>query len=666
MKVKVAKSAGFCFGVGRAVKIAMELEKTPVYTLGSLVHNRSVTQMLAEKGVFVANSHKDIPKGQTVILRSHGVPLSLLNEINECGLNVIDATCPCVSHIHDIIYEDSNEGRTILIFGDATHPEVTASAGWGEKSRVFVFSSLDELAILTKNHPEWHEKELTIVSQTTAVHKEWETCTIFLKKLYTRIKILDTICKATYVRQSEACELSKESDMVIVVGDSLSANTKSLAEVCRNANPTCKTIMIQNADELNADMYSGFMNIGVTAGASTPALIIEEVVLKMTQENMNSESMESFEQMLESSFKTLNTGDKVTGVITAIASNEIHVDLGTKHAGYIPLDELSYDPAEKLETSLKVGDEIEVFVVRVNDVEGTAMLSRKRLETVSSWEAVEAAVDNQAILEGVVVEENKGGVVVSIKGVRVFVPASQTGLPKDAQMSDIMKKRVKLRITEFNRARRRVVGSIRHANQEVRRMDDAKRGENAAAIWESIAEGTVYQGVVKSLTSFGAFVDIGGVDGMVHVSELSWNRVKLPSDVLTIGDSIEVYVLSFDKEKKKISLGHRKQSNNPWNKFIETYKVGDVKDVKVVKLMPFGAFAEIVPGVDGLIHISQLSDRRIGKPEEAVKEGQVVQVKITEIDLDKKKVSLSIRAMMEPAPVAINTPDEIVATSEAE
>ena len=379
----------------------------------------------------------------------------------------------------------------------------------------------------------------------------------------------------------------------------------------------------------------------------------------MSEENFEIE--ESFAEMLEKSIKTLNTGDKVTGVVTGITPTEIYVDLGTKHAGYIPASELTDDPTVKIEDLVKVGDEIETYVMRVNDQEGVATLSKKRLDTVKSWDDIEQAREERTTVEGVVTEENKGGVVVSIKGVRVFVPASQTGLPREAAMSELLKKKVRLRITEVNRARKRVVGSIRAVEAE-------ERAARAAQVWENIEVEKRYTGTVKSLTSYGAFVDIGGVDGMVHVSELSWSRIKHPSEVVSVGDTVEVYVISFDPEKKKISLGMKDHSQDPWAVFTDKYHIDDVANVRVVKLMTFGAFAEIVPGVDGLIHISQIADHRIDKPGDVLSEGQMVDVKITDIDYDKKKVSLSIRALLEDAQRTQGTggDDAVVASSDSE
>ena len=356
--------------------------------------------------------------------------------------------------------------------------------------------------------------------------------------------------------------------------------------------------------------------------------------------NVEAVQEENFAELLEQSIKTLNTGDKVIGTVTGIGNTEVQVDLGTKHAGYIPYDEVSTDPSVKPEDVLKVGDEIEVFVVRVNDQEGTVQLSKKKLDGMKVWDDMAAYAENKTTVEGTITEENKGGLVCNVKGVRVFIPASQSGIAKGGDMAGMVGKTVQLKITEVNRARRRVIGSIRAVTSEARKAAQEK-------IWAEIENGKKYHGVVKSLTSYGAFVDIGGVDGMVHVSELSWNRIKTPADVVKVGDEIDVYVISFDPEKHKISLGYKTPEMNPWNQFMTNYHVGDVVEAKVVKLMTFGAFAEILPGVDGLIHISQIADRRIGKPEDALSEGQVVKVKITDVDAENKRISLSIRALLE-------------------
>ena len=636
MRLELARSAGFCYGVRRAVQMAeMAAEEgRPCVMLGPIIHNRDVIAYLESIGVGLVDTPEEVPPGTAVLIRSHGEGRPVHEALARLGRPVIDATCPNVSRIHQIVSRAEEGGRQVLIIGTRTHPEVAAIAGWCR--RPVVLEGVAELSNWLETAPERRDIPLTMVSQTTSTRFIWDSCVEKAKKECTNLKIFDTICNATCKRQSEAQALAARSDAMVVIGGRESSNTKRLAELCGALCPM--VVWIERAAELEPSNLCRKASIGITAGASTPEWIIKEVYDKMSAENMEIE--ESFAEMLEKSIKTLNTGEKVTGVVTGITPTEIYVDLGTKHAGYIPVSELTDDPTAKVEDLVKIGDEIETYVMRVNDQEGVVTLSKKRLDTVKSWDDIEQAREEHTTVEGVVTEENKGGVVVSIKGVRVFVPASQTGLPRETPMSQLLKQHVRLRITEVNRARRRVVGSIRAVEAE-------ERAAKAAEVWANIEENKRYTGTVKSLTSYGAFVDIGGVDGMVHISELSWSRIKHPSEVVSVGDTVEVYVISFDKEKKKISLGMKDRSQNPWEVFTGKYQPGDVANVRVVKLMTFGAFAEVVPGVDGLIHISQIADHRIDKPGDVLSEGQMVDVKIIDIDYDNKKVSLSIRALLE-------------------
>ena len=637
-EVILAKSAGFCFGVRRAVELAQQVAQSgqPYVMLGPVIHNDHVIADLEARGVRCVASLEEVPPGCGVIIRSHGEGKAVYDQLAAMGCPVADATCVKVAHIHEIVKDASDRGRQVIIIGAPEHPEVKAIAGWCIGAKIF-----RNVAELTEFLEIWNEnsqKPVTLVSQTTSTDRIWIPCREKVKKECTNAEIFDTICNATCMRQSEAQSLAERCQAMIVIGDRKSSNTTRLAELCRAHCPL--VYHISRAEELDPRKVSGVASVGITAGASTPGWIIKEVKDKMSEENINAmEIEESFADMLEKSIKTLNTGDKVTGVVTGITATEVNVDLGTKHAGYIPLSELSDDPSVKPEDIVKVGDEIETYVMRVNDVEGVATRSKKRLDSVKNWDTIEAAVEEKTILEGTVTEVNKGGIVVNVKGIRVFVPASQTGKPRGADLSEMVKEQVKLRITEVNRSRRRVVGSIRSVLAE-------ERAAKAAEVWANIEEGKHYEGTVKSLTSYGAFVDIGGVDGMVHVSELSWSRIKNPAEVVSVGDKVNVYVISFDAEKKKISLGMKDRNEDPWEKFTSTYEVGSVASVRVVKLMTFGAFAEIVPGVDGLIHISQIADHRIEKPGDELEEGQIVDVKITDIDYDRKKVSLSIRALL--------------------
>jgi len=651
----VSKSAGFCFGVSRSVKMAEEALKSgerPCFSLGELIHNDDVVADLRRKGLTVAQTAGDVPEGSRVIIRSHGVGKKEYEVLSEKGVAVIDATCPKVKHIHGIVAKASEDGRIPVIIGAREHPEVKAICGWCIGA--LVFSDSNEFEHWLKENDNNCRMPLTVVFQTTQTQNNLENTKKIIKKECTNCDIFDTICSATSIRQSDAAKLSEKCDAMVIIGARHSANSVHLAEIC---SEYCKNVQfISSSDELNIAALEGTDTIGITAGASTPAWIIKEVKQTMTdeikiEENPAEETEKeaapaaevekTFDQMLEDSIKTIYNGDTVTGIVAAITPTEISVDLGTKHSGYIPVSEFTDDTDVTIDKLIKIGDKVEACVVRVNDVEGTVMLSKKRLDAVKSWTVIEEASENGAILEGVVTEDNKGGVVVTVKGIRVFVPASQTGIGKDVEMSTLLRQKVRLKITEVNRGRRRVVGSIRAVQKDERR-------ERSDKVWSEIEVGKHYKGTVKSLTGYGVFVDIGGIDGMVHVSELSWSRIKQPSDVVKVGEEIDVYVISFDKENHKISLGYKDPEGNPWSKFMSIYKVGDVINVKIVKLMPFGAFAEVMPGVDGLIHISQIANRRIGKPEEVLSVGEAVDVKITAIDTDKQKISLSIRALTEP------------------
>ena len=557
-KLIVAKSAGFCFGVSRSVKMAEELLRNgeKCSSLGELIHNADVVNELASRGLRLIESPSEAHAGEKVLIRAHGIARSVQQELERSGAEIVDATCPKVKHIHNIVGEATAEGRFVIIIGMRRHPEVEGICGWcGEH---MVFETAAELETWLNQNPDFWDKPLSVVVQTTQTHGNFTECCNILKKRCTNLKISDTICTATSARQQEAEKLASECDAMVVIGGKHSANSLHLAQIC---SEHCGWVQfIEKCDELDMDKVTDADTIGLTAGASTPAWIIKEVRNKMSDEIKVEESAveveKSFDEMLEETLKTIYNGDKVTGHVVAITGTEISVDLGTKYSGFIPTSEFT-DDGVKVEDVVKVGDTIEAVVVRVNDVEGTVMLSKKRLDAAKSWNDIEEAAESGAVLEGIVSGENKGGVVVNVKGISVFVPASQTDLPRDAELSQLIKKTVRLKITEVNKARKRVVGSIR-------RVAQAERRERIESIWNEIEVGKKYHGVVKSLTSYGAFVDIGGIDGMVHVSELSWSRIKQPSDVLSVGDEVDVYVISFDKEKRKISLGYKDPNGNPW------------------------------------------------------------------------------------------------------
>ena len=671
----VAESAGFCFGVQRSVEMAETLLKDgPCASFGMLIHNEDVVRRLAEQGMRTIEDISEVSQGEHVLIRAHGVPPETLKGLKEHGAVISDATCPKVMLIHRIVEQASEDGRFVLIIGMRSHPEVEAIRA--RCTQYAVLENPEETETWLETNPQCRDLPITVVVQTTQTKKNFDECTDLVKKRCTNLKISDTICFATFQRQEEAGSLAGKCDAMVVIGGRHSANSLHLAEICRQANENVQ--FIERPEELDLSRLKETAIVGLTAGASTPAWIIKEVRNKMSDEIRVEEFQEkaaaaeaaaeaveavvetaveapavdepavekelSFDEMLEETLKTIYNGEKVSGTVVSITGTEVSVDLGAKYSGFIPTTEFT-DAGVKVEDAVKVGDVIEAIVVRVNDVEGTAMLSKRRLDAAKAWNSVEEASENGTVLEGTVTEENKGGIVVNVNGIRVFVPASQTDLPREAELSQLLHKPVKLRITEVNRGRKRVVGSIRRVAQAVRR-------ERVETLWNEIEVGKKYHGTVKSLTSYGAFVDIGGVDGMVHVSELSWGRIHQPSEVVSVGDEIDVYVISFDREKRKISLGYKDPEANPWVMFTNRYSVGDTAEVKVVKLMSFGAFAEVLPGVDGLIHVSQIADHRIEKPEDVLRVGDVVSAKITAIDEEKHKVSLSIRALLNEAKAA--------------
>ncbi len=639
MSVTVAKTAGFCFGVNRAVEQVFSLARQgkPTYTLGPIIHNPQIIGELERLGIRSIDTPAENTDRRLVVIRSHGVGRQVYEELQAMGVEYVDATCPFVAKIHRLVEEHSKQGKLIIIAGDPDHPEVVGIQGhcYGPcivaKNAEILEKMLRETANIT-------DFSAILVSQTTFNTNEWQKCVEITKKVCTNLAIFDTICIATMQRQKEAAQLAQQVDAMIVVGGRNSSNTAKLVEIC---TPYCPTYQVEQAQELLQLPLQGKHRFGVTAGASTPGCIIKEVRKTMTEiQNMNDEM--SFEEMLEQSFKSTYNGEKVTGVVTGITGNEVAVDIGTKHAGYIPLHELTDDPNAKIEDLVKKGDELELMVVRVNDVEGTVMLSKKRLDAIAGFEKVMGAEETGEILEGVVTEIVKGGLLAMTNGVKVFIPASQATASRHDNIEDLLKKTVRFKIIETNRQRRRALGSIRAVLKEEKKALEEK-------FWSEVEVGKVYTGVVKSLTSYGAFVDLGGVDGMVHISELSWSRIKHPSEVVNVGDTVEVYVKDIDTENKKISLGYKKAEDNPWTILQNKYHVGDVVPVKVVSMTAFGAFAQVIPGVDGLIHISQISQERINKPQDVLSIGQEVNVKITELDFDKKRVSLSIRALLDDA-----------------
>ena len=633
MQIVKAKTAGFCFGVDRAVKLTYELVEGGhrVATLGPLIHNPQCVADLEARGVVTAPSVAGVPAGYEVVVRSHGVPASVYDEIRAAGLVCHDATCPFVAKIHRIAKQASEEGRTLLVAGDKAHPEVQGIAGH-TAGEVFIFADLAELEAWPG--PKNGENGIFVVAQTTFQVTKWLECTSFIKKGYTNAKIFDTICSATWARQQEAEDLSQRCDLMVVIGGHHSSNTQKLVRV---AEKHTRAVTVETASELKAEWFQGVNTVGVTAGASTPSSIIEEVLNSMSEEIRDEMSFAEMFAESEANLKPVFAGKVVEGTVTSVTPNEVQVDIGTKHTGFVKLSELTDDPAIRVEDMVKVGDKLDLVVEKVNDQEGVAYLSRKKLEARKGMEEVAKAAEDGTVMEGVVTETNKGGVIALVKGVKVFVPRSQATMRRDEDINALVKQNVKLVITEC--AGRKIVGSINKVTAEA---NAAKR----EAFWADVEVGKTYTGVVKSLTAYGAFVDIGGVDGLCHISELSWNRIKHPSEVVSVGDTIEVYVKALDPENHKVSLGFKKAEDNPWEQLKTDYPIGSTFTAPVVSITKFGAFVRILPGIDGLVHISEISNERVEKVSDVLKVGDEVNVKLLDVDFDKKRISLSMKALL--------------------
>lgn len=679
--ISISENSGFCFGVRRADEIVRNLKKeyNNVYIYGELIHNSDYINKLKSEGIFTINDLSSHPctDNSVCVIRTHGVTKSEQADMEAKFSNIVDATCPYVKKIHKIVDTHSAPDVDTIIIGKDGHPEVIGIKSYAHGD-VYVFDSPESISCF--QNVNFGKNPAILVSQTTNNTENYKKCQIVLNFMYTNLKVFDTICSVTETRQRHVREESGKNDIMIVVGGAKSSNTKNLYEICLEK---CKnTFFCENAGSLPIDevrntvknliRYNSGLSVCITAGASTPDDIIEEVKIRMNNiaSDNNTAKIEinegmSFEEMLDSYTKPPRAGERVHGVITSVTPAAIYVDLGIKQTGVLPSSEVTDDSNVDIMAEYKVGDEIEVQIVKYNDPEGIVNLSKKKLDVDKNWQILVDAAENNTTLTGKVVEAVKGGVIIQAGPNRVFVPASHTDFPRteegvtDEQLKSLVGNTYDFKILpDVNSQRKRAVGSIRKAAAEVRK---AQRDE----FWNDVEVGKKYNGTVKSITPYGAFVDLGGVDGMVHITELSWKRIKHPTEVVNIGDSVDVFVKAVDVEKKRISLGLKTEETNPWNILASKYAEGDEAEVKIVSIMPFGAFAEVVPGVDGLIHISQLADRKIEKPQDVVAIGDTVNVKIVSIDYEAKKVSLSIRALIAPV-VEEAEAEEVAEATDAE
>ncbi|MCL2055208.1 MAG: bifunctional 4-hydroxy-3-methylbut-2-enyl diphosphate reductase/30S ribosomal protein S1 [Oscillospiraceae bacterium] len=656
INIKTAESAGFCFGVDRAVKIVYNIigDGLKPVMLGDIIHNADVMADLTRQGGLVIEpdtlTYADLTEyfsdnRHKAVIRSHGVGRAVYALLDCHNIPYADGTCPCVKKIQNIASEKSLAGYTVIIMGDKKHPEIEGISNHCLNMPLIFADTADLKGYFKKNYTNL-KKKVAILAQTTYNISIWEECVRIVSEMLPEAEVFDTVCRATCDRQNEAILLAESSALMVVIGGKNSSNSVKLYELCKEKT---HSIFISSAAELNESVIKTFLrgtndghhNIGITAGASVPAYIIKEVQNKMSEllQNFSDEDF-NFEEALDASFKRIYTGNRVKGYITAVNSAEAVVDVGTKHTGYVTLDELTDDPSLKPSDIVKVGEEVELIVIKINDAEGIVQLSKKKVDAAAGFNTVKQAAEDGAVLDGIVKEIIKGGLIVLSHGMKIFVPASLSGVARDESLEKLLKKNVSFKVVEFNEQRGKAVGSIKA-------VLGAQREAAKAKFWETAEVGAVYKGEVKSLTNYGAFVDLGGIDGMVHASELSWKRIKHASEILAVGDVVEVYIKELSRERNRVSLGYKKTEDNPWVKFADEYSVGDTVKVKIVSVMPFGAFAQVIPGIDGLIHISQLSDKKLANVKDAVNIGDETDAKIIEIDLEKKRVSLSIRELLE-------------------
>jgi small subunit ribosomal protein S1 len=645
MRVQVAAKAGFCFGVKRAIEMAKDTvrdKEGPIYTLGPLIHNPQVVASLAEMGIHEIKDIRDFKKG-TLIIRSHGVSPDLIDQARDQGMDIVDATCPFVRRAQDLARELSEQGLSVVVVGDRDHPEVQGIVGW-TNGMALVVENPEEAAFLD------NDAEYGIIAQTTQMLENFETVIEVIRKKGVGIKVCNTICSATNQRQQAALELARNVGVMIVVGGANSANTRKLSSICRKSGTA--TYLIETADELDPAWFRGIKTAGLTAGASTPDWIIEEVKRRMSEiEDLNEEVQEQEavkeevqvqeqEETMEDTIevKTVHPGEILTGTVVLVGQDEVMVDIGAKSEGVIPIRELSCYEVNSPQDVVKVGDEIEVYVLKVEDDEGRLILSKEKADAEKAWLKLEEALNTGEPVEGIVRDAVKGGLLVDI-GVRAFLPASLVARGYVEDLSKYLGQNISARVIEMNRGRRKVVLSRKPLLEE---EYDRLRQE----MLENLEEGQLIKGIVRRLTQFGSFVDIGGIDGLLHISEMSWHRISHPSEVVNVSDEIEVKVLRIDREKEKISLGLKQVLPNPWDTVEQNYPVDSVIRAKVVRLAPFGAFLQLEPGVEGLVHISHLADRHIAKPDEVVTEGEEVSVKVLSIDTGEKRIRLSIREVM--------------------
>lgn len=625
MKIIIAENSGFCFGVSKAIdsttKILTE-DKIRTYSLGPLIHNNHVIEQLKQEGLDIIENIDEVNNSR-VIIRSHGVPLHIYDIAKKKNIELIDCTCPFVRKIQKKVKEYNTLGYQIVIIGDPKHPEVIGIDGWCDNSAIIINNEEDIEVMLNYD-------KICIVAQTTFYESKFNRLAELISLKGNEVKVFNTICNATQLRQRSCEEIAKISDAMVVIGGYHSSNTQKLVEIskkyCNN------TFHIETSEQLPISELKKFNIVGLTAGASTPSWIIKEVYEKMS----NLGDMNELMKAIEDTMVRVHRGETVKGKVISIRNDEVMVNIGYKSDGIIKRDELTNDPSVTPSDILSVGDEIEVLILRLDDGDGNVILSKKRVDTVKSWDEIEEIFKNQSNVNAKVIEIVNGGVIAIVKGLRAFIPISQIANRFVSDLQTFAGKAFDVRVIDFDRNKKRIVLSRKVVESEELESKKSK-------LWKNIEKDQVIEGEVKRITDFGAFVDIGGVDGLIHISDLSWSHVKHPKEVVKEGDIVKVLVLDADKQKNRISLGLKQASPHPWENIDEKYNIGDIVEGKVVRLVDFGAFVMIEQGIEGLVHISQISDKHIAKPSEELRVGENIKVKILDINKEEKKISLSIK-----------------------
>ncbi|MCD8018899.1 MAG: bifunctional 4-hydroxy-3-methylbut-2-enyl diphosphate reductase/30S ribosomal protein S1 [Clostridiales bacterium] len=626
MEINIAKSAGFCFGVRRAVDtVYKESVKKDVYTYGPIIHNDEVVADLKRQGVGVIHDSAEFRslRTGTIIIRSHGVPKAIYDEIADAGLDVIDATCPFVRKIHRIAEKESGEGRVVIIVGSNHHPEVEGIMGWCQTAPIVIENQEQAEAVVAEYDT---DTKFTIVSQTTFHYNKFQYLVEFISEKGYDVNVFNTICNVTEERQRETRELAARSDAMIVIGGRHSSNTQKLFEISKKE--CSNTFYIQTSKDLNMEDFRNIGILGITAGASTPNNIIKEVHESMAEM--------SFDQMLEESFKTIRNGEVVQGTIIDVKEDEIILNIGYKADGIISRNEYSNDQNLDLTTVAKVGDEMEAKVLKVNDGEGQVLLTYKRLKAEKGNKRLEEAFNNKEVLKATVAKVLDGGLSVVVEDTRVFIPASLVSDTYEKNLKKYDGQEIKFVITEFNPRKRRIIG-------DRKQLLVAEKKAKQEALFARIEPGMTVEGTVKNVTDFGAFIDLGGADGLLHISEMSWGRVENPKKVFTVGETLNVLIK--DIQGEKIALSLKFPETNPWLHADEKYAVGNIVDGKVARMTDFGAFIELEPGVDALLHVSQIAREHIDKPSDVLKVGQEITAKVVDFKKDDRKISLSVKAL---------------------